>query len=80
MTVAAATAEWVCTRCGSTNRKLVPADSDHDGRFDRVRLLADPYVAGPYVEGDYEIDFAVEPRWIAAIKPGWRGEFEAQPQ
>ncbi len=28
MTVAAATAEWVCTRCGSTNRKLVPADSD----------------------------------------------------
>lgn len=26
MTVAAATAEWICTRCGSTNRKLVPAD------------------------------------------------------
>jgi DNA-directed RNA polymerase subunit RPC12/RpoP len=21
------TAEWNCTRCGSTNRKLVPADS-----------------------------------------------------
>ncbi|MEO7504990.1 MAG: DUF4163 domain-containing protein [Sphingomicrobium sp.] len=59
---------------------IVPADSDHDGRFDRFRLLADPYVAGPYAEGDYEIDFAVEPRWIAAIKPGWRGEFEVQPQ
>ena len=26
MTVTAATAEWICTRCGSTNRKLVPAD------------------------------------------------------
>lgn len=24
MTVVARTAEWVCTRCGSTNRKLVP--------------------------------------------------------
>ena len=24
MTVAAHTAEWICTRCGSTNRKLVP--------------------------------------------------------
>ncbi|MGH7509630.1 MAG: hypothetical protein ACREMZ_09175 [Gemmatimonadales bacterium] len=23
MTVAAITAEWVCTRCGATNRKLV---------------------------------------------------------
>ena len=24
MTVVARTAEWICTRCGSTNRKLVP--------------------------------------------------------
>jgi hypothetical protein len=24
MTTAALTAEWLCTRCGATNRKLVP--------------------------------------------------------
>jgi len=24
MTTAATTAEWICTRCGATNRKLVP--------------------------------------------------------
>jgi hypothetical protein len=24
MTVVAQTAEWICTRCGTTNRKLVP--------------------------------------------------------
>lgn len=24
MSVIARTAEWICTRCGSTNRKLVP--------------------------------------------------------
>ena len=24
--IAARSAEWICTRCGSTNRKLVPAD------------------------------------------------------
>ena len=24
MTVTAVTAEWLCTRCGATNRKLVP--------------------------------------------------------
>ncbi len=28
MTVMAATAEWNCTRCGTTNRKLVPAGAD----------------------------------------------------
>jgi DNA-directed RNA polymerase subunit RPC12/RpoP len=27
MPVAAVTAEWLCTRCGSTNRKLVSADA-----------------------------------------------------
>ena len=25
MTVPATTAEWICMRCGSTNRKLVPS-------------------------------------------------------
>ena len=25
MTVAARTAEWICTQCGTTNRRLVPA-------------------------------------------------------
>jgi DNA-directed RNA polymerase subunit RPC12/RpoP len=27
MTVAATTAEWLCTRCGSTNRLLVPSNT-----------------------------------------------------
>jgi DNA-directed RNA polymerase subunit RPC12/RpoP len=29
MTVAATTAEWICTRCGATNRKLVPLRTEH---------------------------------------------------
>ena len=28
MTVIARTAEWICTRCGSTNRKLVPVGTN----------------------------------------------------
>ena len=28
MTVPATTAEWICTRCGSTNRRLVPATTE----------------------------------------------------
>jgi DNA-directed RNA polymerase subunit RPC12/RpoP len=27
MTVTAVTAEWLCTRCGTTNRKLVSSDT-----------------------------------------------------
>ena len=27
MTVPAVTAEWLCTRCGATNRKLVSTDT-----------------------------------------------------
>jgi hypothetical protein len=27
MTIAAVTAEWICTKCGSSNRKLVDAES-----------------------------------------------------
>ena len=38
MTVAAVTAEWNCTRCGTTNRKLVPAGDDR-GRTDRCAHL-----------------------------------------
>lgn len=64
-----------------TDLAIVPADSDGDGKFDRLRFLADPYVAGPYSEGDYEIAFALEPAWIAAMKPEWRSSFEPrQPQ
>ena len=64
-----------------TDLAIVPADSDGDGKFDRLRFLADPYVAGPYSEGDYEIAFAFQPAWIAALKPEWRSSFEPrQPQ
>jgi hypothetical protein len=55
---------------------IVPADTDQDGKFDRLRFLADPYVAGPYAEGDYEVTFAIQPSWLAAIRPEWRSSFE----
>ena len=29
MTVPATTAEWICTRCGSTNRRLLPETTRH---------------------------------------------------
>lgn len=60
---------------------VVPTDKDGNGRFDRLMLTASPYVAGSYAEGSYEIDLAVTPDLIAALKGDYRDSFEAgQPQ
>jgi hypothetical protein len=60
---------------------IVPTDKDKNGRFERLVLTASPYVAGPYVEGSYEIDLAVTPDVIAALKTDYRDSFEpGQPQ
>ena len=60
---------------------ILPTDKDKNGRFERLILTASPYVAGPYVEGSYEIDLAVTPDLIAALKADYQPSFEAgQPQ
>lgn len=52
---------------GSTNGKT----------FDRIGLLAAPYVAGPYVEGDYEVTLPINARVLAAVKPQYKPYFSA---
>lgn len=60
---------------------VVPTDEDGNGRFERLTLTASPYVAGPYVEGSYEIDLGVTADLIAALKGEYRDSFEpGQPQ
>ena len=59
---------------------IVPADADNDGRFESVRFVAAPYVAGPSAEGEYEIALPVTPRLVVAMKPGYRSSFEPQLQ
>ena len=59
---------------------IAPVDSNKNGRFDRIDFVASPYVAGPYVEGEYEILVPVTPKFIAALKPDYRGSFEPQRQ
>lgn len=51
---------------------LGSADKAH---FTRIGLIADPYVAGPYVEGSYEVTLPVTPALIKAVKPEYRGLF-----
>ena len=57
---------------------IFPADSDGNGRFESINLIADPYVAGPYAEGDYNVDVGVSPAVISALKPEYRSDFEVQ--
>jgi hypothetical protein len=59
---------------------IIPTDKDGNGKFERLELIASPYVAGPYVEGSYEIVLPVTQDLITAIRSDYRENFEAQPQ
>ena len=56
----------------------IPVDSDKDGLFDKLLLVASPYVAGPWVEGAYEIELAVTPDLVAGLKGEFQPGFETQ--
>jgi len=45
--------------------------------FDRIGFLIDPYAAGPYAEGDYEVTLPVTDKVLAAVKPQFRAAFAA---
>jgi len=54
MTVAARTAEWICTRCGVTNRKLVPF-----GKLESTDRCVTCHAKHQLVESDTPV------RWLA---------------
>jgi hypothetical protein len=54
---------------------ITPADKNKDGRFETIEFVASAYVAGPYVEGNYEISLPVTSQLINAIRPEYRNSF-----
>lgn len=50
------------------------------GALTTIRIHADPYVAGPYAEGDYDVVLPVSPAFMAALKPAFRASFQPQRQ
>lgn len=50
---------------GSTNRRAI----------DRIGLIADPYVAGSYAEGSYEVTLPVTSAVLGTVKPAYRAAF-----
>lgn len=43
--------------------------------FDRIGLIADPYVAGSYAEGQYEVTIPVTADVLATVKPEYKAAF-----
>jgi hypothetical protein len=57
---------------------VVLSDSDKNGRFDDVKVIADQYVAGPYAEGPYDISLPITAKMIERLKPEYASSFEAR--
>lgn len=55
---------------------IAPQDKDGDGKFESIRLIADPYVAGPYAEGDYEVVLPVSASLAKSLKAEFRADFK----
>lgn len=53
---------------------LGSTDKQH---FTRIGVLVDPYNAGPYAEGNYEVTLPVTPAVLKAVKPIYRSAFAA---
>ena len=61
--------------CPSIADLTVLVGSSDKRAFDRIGLIAGPYVAGSYAEGPYELTFPVTPAVLEAIKPEYRTAF-----
>jgi len=66
--------DWFDACIDPTNSTVILGSSDRK-HFDRIGVLVDPYEAGPYVEGSYEVTLPVTQQVIAAVKPEYRKFF-----
>lgn len=53
---------------------LLPGSSNKE-TFNRIGLLAAPYVAGSYAEGTYEVTLPVTTKLLGAVKPEYKAAF-----
>ncbi|MFN4019552.1 MAG: PdaC/SigV domain-containing protein [Erythrobacter sp.] len=61
--------------CPAIADLTVLVGSSDKRRFDRIGLLAAPYVAGPYAEGSYEVTLPVSAKVLDAVKPEYKPAF-----
>ena len=68
--------DWM-NQCVEIKDTTVLLGSGNGQTFDRVGILIGPYVAGPYAEGSYELDFPVDAALLGAVKSEYREAFSA---
>lgn len=61
--------------CPGLDEATVLVGSSNGRTFDRIAIYFGPYVAGPYAEGAYELDFPVDAAVIDAVKPEYASAF-----
>ena len=66
--------------CPAIEELTVLLGSSDGQRFNRIGLVADPYVAGPYAEGTYEITLPVDTAILDAVRPAYQGAFALAPR
>lgn len=65
------------SQCPKVSEATLILGSGDRERFDKLGFLIDPYVAGPFAEGTYEVTLPVTPAILAAVKPEYRSAFRA---
>jgi hypothetical protein len=61
--------------CIDATDTVIILGSSNGRAFNRIGFLIAPYLAGPYVEGSYEVTLPVSPALLAAVKPQYRAIF-----
>lgn len=56
---------------------VILGSSNHQ-TFDRLGVLIGPYEAGPYVEGDYEVNLPVTQAVLDAVRPEYKAAFSVK--
>lgn len=73
--VAASEDEAGFDACQHVRDATVLIGSSSGKAFDRIGIWFGPYVAGPYAEGAYELDFPVDAAVLKAVRPEHAGAF-----
>lgn len=61
--------------CIDPTEAVIILGSSNGKAFDRVGFLIAPYIAGPYVEGDYEVTLPVTAKVLAKVRQQYRDSF-----
>lgn len=64
--------------CPQLNELTLLIGSSNGETFDRLGLIAAPYIAGSYAEGPYEVTIPLTRDMLAEVKPAYREHFTVQ--